>query len=147
MSAGRPRIEHRAFDELTPRELHDVLKLRSDIFIVEQRITDEPDLDGLDPTAVHVFARDAHATIVGAARVRYDGEEAKVERVVVREDLRGSGLGVAIMEYVHDLLASRMASLSAQLSAVPFYERLGWHTEGNPYDEAGIPHQRMTRTP
>jgi ElaA protein len=133
------------FADLTPMELHDVLRLRGDVFVVEQRIWQENDLDGHDPDALFVMGRDANGDLVAAARVLLDRDPADVSRVVVRRDLRSRGVGAALMRAVGHVLGSRAASMSAQAHLEEWYADLGWHRDGPDYDEVGIPHVTLVR--
>jgi ElaA protein len=137
---------HLRFDDLTLRELHDVLRLRDEVFVVGQRITAEPEVDGLDPVCVHVLGRDRSGRTVATARLHFGGPVAKVGRVAVHPDLQRRGLGTRLMAYVHDVLGDRAATMSAQAHLRDWYEALGWRAEGEIYDEAEIPHVRMTRS-
>ena len=140
-------FEARAFGDLDPRTLHDILRLRSDVFLLEQGITTEPDVDGLDPGAEHVVGRTAQGQVVATARLRPTEGGVKVERVVVARAHRGRGVGRALMEVVHARLGSRPAWLSAQVQQLRWYEGLGWRSEGAPFDEGGVLHRRMRRRP
>lgn len=133
------------FDALTLRELHDLLWLRNEVFVVGQGITAEPEVDGHDPECSHVIGRDAGGRIVATARLFMHKRPIKVGRVAVARDLRRSGVGGALMAAVHAALGDQPAALSAQAYLQTWYERLGWRGEGGVYDEAGIPHLWMTR--
>jgi ElaA protein len=136
---------HRAFAELTLLELHDLLRLREEVFVVGQGITVEAEIDGRDPEAVHVWARDGEGTMVAAARLLPHGDDVKVGRVAVMPARQRGGVGTALMAYVHGLLGARRGVMSAQAHLRDWYERLGWSAQGEGYDEAGIPHVRMVR--
>ncbi len=136
-----------AFDALPPRALHDILKLRSDVFILEQGITTEADIDGLDPEAEHVIGRDAAGRVVAAARLRPGPAGIHVERIVVAADRRDQGVGSALMAFAHDRLGRAHGVMSAQLEVLRWYEARGWRPAGEVYDEGGVPHCRMVRPP
>ena len=88
------RWEHRAFGELTPRELYDLLRLRQEVFVVEQTCA-YLDADGLDSSATHLFAVDGEA-VVACARLFAPGvrrAEAVIGRVVTAPSVRRSGIG------------------------------------------------------
>jgi predicted GNAT family N-acyltransferase len=126
-------------------ELADCLAVRRRVFIEGQSISEELEVDGLDPQALHFLARRAGAA-VGAARLRAVGADAKAERVSVLAEERGRGIGKALMAAVE--AAARGAGhariiLSAQAPVVEFYERLGYESDGPIFFEAGIPHRKM----
>ncbi|MHC5011988.1 MAG: GNAT family N-acetyltransferase [Planctomycetota bacterium] len=137
------QFSHRAFDHLTRLELHDLLRLRGEVFVVEQGISAENDVDGRDPHAVHVLGRDEAGDLVATARLLVLQTPIEVGRIAVRADRRGRGIGNALMHYVHRRLAHRCGVMSAQAHLRAWYERLGWVAEGDVYDEVGIPHVRM----
>jgi ElaA protein len=139
-----PRVAR--FDELTARELHDLLRLRVDVFVVEQECA-YPELDGRDtePGTEHVwFADDAGPTAYLRVLAEPDGG-VRIGRVVTRADVRGSG---AAARLVADVLARHdgtPAALEAQSYLVGFYARFGFAPAGPEYVEDGIPHVPMRR--
>ena len=120
--------------------------LRRDVFVGEQKITEAEEFDNLDGAAVHLLAvRDGAP--VGTARV-FSGEDGRIGRICVLKAARGTGLGAALVEAgIAQLKAegSRRVMLDAQVYALPFYEKLGFVAYGPEFDDAGIPHQRMSR--
>lgn len=118
--------------------------VRETVFIDEQRVPRELEFDDRDPLCRHVLVFDADAPVgTGRLDVDYGG---KVGRVAVVATHRRAGVGTAVMERLHTL--AREARLPrvwchAQLSAVPFYERLGYVSSGPTFEEAGIEHVRM----
>lgn len=120
--------------------------IRTRVFIEEQGVPEETEYDGLDEACVQLVACIGDA-VVGTARLRIVDGSAKAERVAVDRDRRRSGIGRALMrgleqqarEQGHDRMV-----LNAQLEAIPFYESLGYRAEGERFEEAGIPHRRMT---
>ena len=104
-------------------------------------------MDGRDPDCRHYLLRAAGRTI-GTARVRpVDIGVAKIERVAILKPYRGRGLGFALMRHVLRELDRGRAVLHAQTHSESFYRALGFETEGEPFEEAGIPHVRMVRNP
>lgn len=127
-------------------ELHDVLRLRTDVFVVGQHITVEAEIDGRDPECLHVLGLDPTGEMVATARLFVGEDPVKVGRVCVHPSLQRRGAGTELMQHVHGLLAGRRAAMSAQAHLVPWYERLGWTPVGALYDEAEIPHRRLECT-
>jgi ElaA protein len=140
-----PTFRIRAFEALTRRELYDLLRLRDEVFVVGQKITAEPEIDGLDPRCHHVIGRDARGRVVATARIFTDRRPWKVGRIAVHPSLQRQGVGTRLMEAVHRFLGDRSSTMSAQAHLEPWYRRLGWRRTGRRYDEAGIPHVRMDR--
>ncbi|MBA3847811.1 MAG: GNAT family N-acetyltransferase [Planctomycetes bacterium] len=130
----------------TPGERAAALTLRRAVFVAEQGVPAELELDDDDARAIHLVAI-VDAAVVGAARlvVRGDGT-IKVGRVCVRRDARGRGIGRALMAAAHDqarTLGRRRIVLHAQLTVSGFYRDLGYAVVGPPFVEAGIAHERM----
>lgn len=120
--------------------------IRRRVFIEEQNVPEELELDDLDATAVHLLAsRDGRP--IGTARLLIDGETAKIGRVALLPEERGTGAGAALMRAALDELRARgvrTAKLGAQTYAIGFYEKLGFAAYGPEYDDAGIPHRDMS---
>ncbi len=137
------------FEELTVDELYAIMKLRIDVFVVEQACA-YPELDGLDRQSTHVFYLDGDGLIVAYLRVfERAGEPGTMQigRVIAAE--RGSGMGRRIMEAGLDVCravpGSQEAYLEAQVYARGFYERLGFAACSEEFDEDGISHIAMRR--
>ncbi|HEY3518584.1 MAG TPA: GNAT family N-acetyltransferase [Gammaproteobacteria bacterium] len=121
-----------------------IRRVREAVFIDEQRVPRELEFDERDPLCVHVLAFDGDAPVAtGRLDLDYGG---KVGRVAVVATHRRCGVGTAVMEALHTLARERKLSrlwCNAQLTAVPFYERLGYVSSGPVFVEAGIDHRRM----
>ncbi len=141
----------RRWVELTADEVYSIAKLRTDVFLVEQKV-DETELDGRDrePTTVHYFVQDAAGT-AAYCRTLEDAQPAHLDarhsvgRVVVRADRRGEGLAQVVIERALADLAGHAVLIRAQEYIVPLYAKLGFETFGEGYVEAGIPHVSMYR--
>lgn len=120
--------------------------IRRAVFVDEQNVPEELELDEHDATAVHLLAQQG-GQAVGTARLLIDGDHAKIGRVAVLRAARGTGAGAALMRAALDELRARgvrQVGLGAQTHALGFYERLGFVAYGPEYDDAGIPHRDMT---
>ena len=124
----------------------DEAKLRSiryDVFCVEQSVPESLEWDDIDARCSHVVAEDDTGRAIGCGRLLPDGH---IGRVAVRADWRGKGVGAALLERLIALASERgdpRVMLNAQTHAMPFYARYGFAPVGDPFDEAGIPHQAM----
>ena len=141
-------ITTKTFNELNTQELYDIMALRSEIFVVEQNCPYQ-DLDYLDQQSVHVLGRLSEKLIaytrVVPAGLAYDDYVA-IGRVVVDRKHRGQNLGYEIMKASNQLAIEQFQQsikLSAQVYAVPFYEKLGYSVVGEEYLEDDIPHTAM----
>lgn len=118
--------------------------VRETVFIDEQRVPRELEFDERDPLCRHVLVFDGDlAVATGRLDIAYGG---KVGRVAVVATHRRAGVGTAVMEHLHAIAREvRLPHVwcHAQLSAVPFYERLGYVSSGPTFEEAGIEHVRM----
>jgi ElaA protein len=138
-------------DQLAPRELYAVLRLRAEVFVVEQRCA-YLDPDGRDEAALHVRAL-AHGTLLAYARVVPPGGHfascAAIGRVVVAPAARGQGLGRAIVQAAMEAHFARAGvselALAAQAHLQGLYGSLGFARRGETYDEDGIAHVDMYR--
>jgi predicted GNAT family N-acyltransferase len=132
----------------TEAERQAAFDIRRAVFIEEQAIPEAEEWDRHDATATHLLAR-VDGAAVATARLIADGTVAKIGRVAVLPGMRGTGLGRAVMVHALDLATSRgfrHAALDAQISAIGFYEALGFVAEGPEFDDgSGILHRRMTR--
>ena len=138
------------FQELDRDQLYDLLQLRNEVFVVEQRSL-FPDIDGLDRKARHLLLM-IDGKLAGYLRLqgpeRGGRDEVSVSRVVLRENARGQGLGKVMMKSALEESLRRYpgvaVSLSAQIDQESFYGSLGFvRLPGAPYDDAGILHVDM----
>jgi len=142
------KFEFKSFNELSTDELYNILRLRSEIFVVEQNCVYN-DLDGLDKAAVHQFLK-KDGEIIAYSRLLKPGtrfSEYSIGRVVVKQTERGTGLGIKMMEeakkYIVNEWSATKIKISAQSYLQRFYESLGFEIITEMYLEDGIPHLRM----
>lgn len=143
-------IKVKNIDELSTKELYDVLQLRSEVFVVEQDCVYQ-DIDGKDERALHIMGWE-DGNLVAYARCFQAGDyfdEASIGRVLVRENYRKMGYGHAItkasIEAIKTNYKADKIKISAQVYLVIFYESHGFKTIGDRYMEDGIPHIAMLR--
>ncbi|MBL7965059.1 MAG: GNAT family N-acetyltransferase [Flavobacteriales bacterium] len=137
-------------NDLSPAMLFRLLRLRVDVFVVEQRCI-YPELDEADETAWHVIASDTDQNVVAGARIiTGDGSDLPhVGRFCVRNDRRGQGLGHELVRQCHAWLRQHQgnvrSALAAQAHISSFYVAHGYRIISAPYDWDGIPHVDMVR--
>ncbi len=143
--AGEPMVEFRlgSWAELG----EDASRVRTEVFVAEQRVPMEMEWDEADATAVHAVAynRLGQPLATGRLLARQAGV-AKIGRMAVNRVLRGCGLGRDILQALMQAARQRgdhEVVLHAQRSAEGFYARLGFAPRGEPFDEVGIPHIEM----
>jgi ElaA protein len=122
--------------------------LRHQVFTLEQGVSPEDEVDGQDGAAIHLLAsRDGRP--VGTARLLLKPPAAKIGRVCVLPEARGTGLGAALIRAALDRLRVEpgltTATLGAQTHATGFYAALGFRPVGEVFLDAGIPHVEMVR--
>lgn len=120
--------------------------VRFTVFVDEQHVPGEIELDDRDSVCIHVLAYENDAP-VGTARIDVE-LHGKIGRLAVLAEARRRGVGRALMEELHAIArAHDLARVwcHAQVSAVPFYSRLGYRVSGSRFYEAGIEHVRMER--
>ncbi|TFZ00903.1 YbgC/FadM family acyl-CoA thioesterase [Ramlibacter henchirensis] len=126
----------------------DASAIRTSVFVEEQRIPAEMEWDEADEDAVHAVAYNRLGQPVATGRLlQARPGEAKVGRMAVHQVLRGSGLGRQVLQALSDAAAAHgdtRVVLHAQRTAEDFYRRLGFQPQGEPFDEAGIPHIEMS---
>jgi predicted GNAT family N-acyltransferase len=131
---------------VSQKEIEMCFNIRAKVFIEGQGIPSDMEVDGLDAVSEHWLVQ-IESQPVGTARVRFIEDTAKIERVSVLETHQGLGLGKLLMQAIlMDLknnLLVRIAKLSAQLYAIPFYEKLGFIVCSGEYLDAGMPHKDM----
>ncbi|WP_309619285.1 GNAT family N-acetyltransferase [Salinibacterium sp.] len=144
-------VVSRSWSELTTSELYAVLKLRTDVFFVEQKV-DEEELDNRDqePGTRHHWIADSSGT-VAYLRVLVNDEPEHLDarhiigRVVVRADRRGEGLAQQLMAVALKEFTGAPMLLHAQQYVAPLYAKFGFVAFGEPYAEATIMHISMYR--
>jgi len=122
------------------REL--IFGIRKTVFVIEQSVPEEIEMDDLDADAKHVLAFIDGAP-VGTGRITAEG---RIGRMAVLREYRGHGVGreilLALVKIGQSYAVDHLC-LSAQCHAIPFYERMGFVAQGDIYEEAGIPHRWM----
>ena len=132
------------FRELTAGELYEILRSRSEIFVVEQKCIYQ-DLDGMDDKALHVFCEeDGRVTACLRAFMR-DAETAQMGRVLTLK--HGTGLGGELLKRgvreIRERMEPKRIYIEAQTYAIGYYEREGFRVCSEEFPEDGIPHVRM----
>ena len=145
-------VVRKTWSELTTDELYAFLKLRTDVFYLEQKVDDE-ELDWRDtePTTEHLWIADELGT-ASYLRVIVDAEASHKDarrlfgRVVTRADRRGEGLSQALIAEVIATHGHEPMLLHSQEYIAPLYAKFGFEAFGDVYVEAGIPHLMMYRS-
>lgn len=143
-------ISTKKFSELTTLQLHDLLQLRSKVFVLEQGCVYQ-DIDGNDQKAIHIIGVENNK-IVAYARIFKAGDyfdKASIGRVVVDKNYRKKQYGHQIfkksIEAVYQYFKETTIKISAQTYLIPFYESHGFNCIGQEYLEDNLPHIKMIK--
>nr|WP_108872275.1 GNAT family N-acetyltransferase [Tessaracoccus timonensis] len=140
----------KTWDELTKDEFYEIATLRCAVFYVEQRVTDQ-DFDDVDRAqgTHHLWIPDERGVAAYLRCYQLPQPEAgatiALGRMAVRADRRGAGLAKRLVAAVVERWGDQAIVLHSQSYIMGLYEGFGFQPVGEPYDEAGIPHQTMVR--
>jgi ElaA protein len=149
-----PHWRFAPFEKLTPRDVHDLLQARADVFVVEQDCV-FPDVDGRDPDCWHLIGRASaapDAPVLAYCRLVPPGvkyAEPSIGRVLTTAAARGKGQGRELVaeaiSRLEALWPGQAIRIGAQLYLERFYASFGFERVSDPYDEDGIQHIDMVR--
>ena len=130
------------------RELKEAFEVRKKVFVEEQGISEEIELDSYDSQALHMVVKEGES-VIGTARVMFlANRQAKIERMAVLKPYRRRGIGKNIISFLNAELKERRVEqvvLHAQYTVIDFYKSCGFEETGSPFWEAGIKHINMQR--
>jgi len=131
----------------TEESYEDALRVRYDVFVEEQGVPEDLEVDEHEESATHFVGYDDGEPVAAARLREYVPEVGKVERVAVRESRRGEGFGAAVMDAVEDAAGESFDELylHAQLHVEDFYADRGYERDGGEFTEAGIEHVAMRK--
>ncbi|RWR05536.1 GNAT family N-acetyltransferase [Siminovitchia fortis] len=131
----------------TDSQLQDAFSIRKKVFVEEQQVPVEIEIDEHENNSAHFVLYDGEKP-AGAGRFRILDDKGKVERICILPEYRGKGAGnqimAAIEEYAKQLPVEELV-LNSQSYAVPFYEKLGYIVVSEEFLDAGIPHRKMIK--
>lgn len=142
-------INWHEFSELSLYQLMAIFKIRQDVFMLEQQSLYE-DIDNLDQDSLHLLIVNQNDLLgYGRLRILDEAHVVKLERIVIQQSQRGTGLGVQLID---ELVSKGMLlrpdytlKLSAQTSVQTLYEKWGFEAYGEEFDDGGIPHINMKK--
>lgn len=145
----------------SPETLEEAFAIRKAVFIQEQQVSEDEEIDGLDSLCHHLLYRplveekpNHKAISVGTARLRSVTDETgivwgKLERIAVHQAWRGQGIGAILVQGLIELGTQQFQishfKLGAQCDVIPFYEKLGFTAYGDVFMDARIPHRMMKK--
>ena len=154
MSESKPHIICKHFKELSTDELYNIIKLRLEVFSVEQNCPYQ-DADGRDQQSWHLMLHNSNKELIGYSRLLPKGLAyagyASIGRVVTAKSVRMQGIGKLVMqaslEHAKKLFNDTPLKISAQAYLKKFYTSFGFATTGEEYIEDHIPHIGMVKGP
>ena len=139
-----PRVRSARFDDLEPRTLYGIMRLRSDVFVVEQECV-YPDMDGRDaePQTLHLWIETGDGSVIATLRILDDGDGLHhIGRVVTRIDQRRRGLSALLMRTAIGMVGAPI-EIKAQAPLSEWYATFGFVRCSDEWIEDGIPHVQM----
>lgn len=139
-------LKAKFFDELTNRELYEILRVRAQIFVVEQNCIYQ-DMDGIDYNSLHIFIEENGSVVayLRAYREKDEPDTVHIGRVLTLE--HGKGLGGKLLKESIKIIKEKFFPsrlyIEAQCHAIGFYEREGFKVCSEEFLDAGIPHKSM----
>ncbi|HLR61660.1 MAG TPA: GNAT family N-acetyltransferase [Lentibacillus sp.] len=132
----------------TPEEKQLAYDVRTTVFVHEQNVPPEVEIDEFDEEALHLIGYENDMPIA-ASRVRFVDQYGKLERICVLKNQRGKSYGAELIRTMEDVIRKEgyeKSKLNAQTHAIDFYQRLGYDVVSGEFMDAGIPHVTMTKT-
>ncbi|KMY46523.1 acetyltransferase [Bacillus sp. FJAT-27916] len=129
-------------------ELQQAYQVRKIVFVDEQKVTVEEEIDHLEEESTHFLVMNENDEPIGAGRFRIVDNYGKVERICVLPQARSTGVGRSLMEAIEQHALSQgleITKLNAQVQAIPFYKSLGYGIISEEFLDAGIPHRTMKK--
>ncbi|MDN3203072.1 GNAT family N-acetyltransferase [Algoriphagus sediminis] len=132
----------------SPEAFKAAMAIREQAFVIEQGVAPEDECDQYEESSTHFLVRE-NGNPIGTARWRFTKEGVKIERVAVKKQLRGRGIGSVLVKAVLDNIESneeakgKMKYLNSQINAITLYERYGFEKVGEMFEECNILHYRM----
>lgn len=132
----------------TDPQVRDALRIREAVFVEEQGVPLDLEIDDYDGIAWHVLAFEDEVPVGTARLISLDASRVKIGRVATLKAHRGKGIASKLVKLLMEYARREgftEAVLDSQLEAMPLYEKLGFVAEGPIFMDADIPHRRMTR--
>jgi predicted GNAT family N-acyltransferase len=126
-------------------EIDKVFEIRTNVFVKEQKVPPDLEIDGLDSESEH-FVVYLDNKIIGCARIRTKNNFAKLERIAIIKEHRNKGFGKELTKFLIDYCKQKKFDeirLNSQIYVSDFYKKLGFKSKGKNFFEAGIEHIEM----
>lgn len=132
----------------TQSDFFSIMMIRAQVFMCEQQVDPMIELDEEDKTCDHYLLKEDHK-VIGCLRVLQTDNIWHLGRIAILNEYRAKHFGSFLLEKIEAIAKSKhidKLTLGAQVQAVPFYEKNGFHICGAPYEEANIQHLSMEKT-
>lgn len=126
----------------------DSLQIRKQVFVKEQHVPIELEVDQDEAHAIHFVLYEEEQPLATLRLLPIDEEKIKLQRMAVLKEARQKQLGKQLILFAEHFAKEQgfsFITLGAQQTAIPFYEKIGYHSEGEPFMDAGIPHLMMSK--
>ncbi|MGM8214635.1 GNAT family N-acetyltransferase [Bacillaceae bacterium W0354] len=133
---------------MTKEQLDEAFQIRKTVFIDEQNVPANLEMDEHDETAIHFVGYDENQKPIAASRLRFIDDYGKLERICVLKEHRGKQFGKSIILQMEEYIKQhgyQKSKLNAQSYAETFYKKLGYKTISDEFMDAGIPHVTMIK--
>lgn len=136
-------------EKINSSQLHQAYSIRKKVFVEEQQVPREEEIDEFENICHHYLAYDEQGKAIGTARWRKTDNGFKLERFAILKEYRKKGVGSELLKKIlKDVLQNRTTPneqiyLHAQIEAMPLYKKFKFKEEGNKFDECGIMHYKM----
>lgn len=136
-------------EDLDSEIYQDALAIRYEVFVEEQNVPRDLEVDELETETFHIVLYNKIEKLATARILELENQVYKVQRVAVLKKYRKKGIGKRLIQVIEEKVRERSGqklTLGSQNTAIPFYEKLGYTTEGPEFMDAEIPHHTMTKT-
>jgi predicted GNAT family N-acyltransferase len=133
----------------TAKQKEQAFAIRHEVFVKEQNVPIEIELDDYDEQAIHFLCYNDQNEPVGASRIRFVDSYGKLERICVLKSFRGQSYGKQLVQKMEEEIIKngfKLARLNAQMDVAEFYENLGYKVISEPFSEANILHITMEKS-
>lgn len=141
-------MEFKWTEDISSEVYKNAFYIRKTVFVEEQNVPAELEVDDLETKTLHVVGYNNGEPSVAARIYEKEPHIYKVQRVAVLKKFRRLGKGIELMKAIEDYaktLGARKLKLDSQDHAIPFYEKIGFKTQGEGFMDAGIPHHTMIK--
>lgn len=143
-------MEIKQTTDLQTKIYQDALNLRKEVFIREQNVPEDLEIDELEKDCLHFVLYSKNGTAAATCRVYpLTDKQWKLQRVAVKKNMRKQHLGQLLLKHIETVAEANGISsitLGAQVASIGFYESLGYSISSEEFDDAGIPHRQMDKS-